>query len=424
MTDFSIERLYALFSTALNMVDKIQAQEGATLIIGLSLFGSSWRGNSRFESDLDYMAGFLAWDGSELFTIPDRREELQKQLQLRIAANSRWSVDYYRGFPWENIRPYQMFYILPKHNHDVEACLRERLDGGKNEVKSGVLRDGSESATSGESSQPDRTSAAKHAERASSQDEGSEPAPTDPSGVAPLAYSSMPDVDSIGLQPLVTAGVIAKRNVPSIRFTESGMLEMLRRDANLILRLRRDPEFLKFITGKEFRLSLDKGWKDDNPDEYRVVVEYWKTLMELFKGYAEFNVVIVPTRNGQNGLMKVTCREIGERYGGQSSSITLTGSRDIGPRLITLLNIAFIGSNIPDIEDAERIADYNILIELLNEEYFKLTGMKAYIDIGTYTPKTIKAKLRIIRVNLRPIRREDYRKTLEIRAAIEALRAV
>ncbi|MBL7069277.1 MAG: radical SAM protein [Candidatus Omnitrophica bacterium] len=281
-----------------------------------------------------------------------------------------------------------------------------------------TLRDMSEDSST-ETPKKTPTSPSKEPE-----EEAGSTRPTDPSGAAPLAYTSVPDVYSIGSQSLVTAEVIAKRNVPSIRLTESRMLEMLRRDANLILRLRRDPEFLKFIKGKEFRLSLDKGWKDDNPDEYRVVVEYWKTLSELFKGYADFNVVIVPTKNGQNGLMKVTCRQIGERYGGQSSSITLTGSRDIGPRLLTLLNIAFIGSNIPDIEDAERIADYNILIELLNEEYFKLTGIKPYIDIETYTKETIKGKLRIIKVNLRPIRREDYRKTLEIKAAIEALRAV
>jgi len=201
--------------------------------------------------------------------------------------------------------------------------------------------------------------------------------------------------------------------------------EILTRGAEGLLELK-EAEYIEMITDKEFQLTVDQAWTEKYPFQYDMVVKWWKELRKLL-GEKHVREEITVNTSGKNGLINITCRKIGDRGegAGQSCSLHVSGTDDIGPRLYTVLEMVYLGSLVPNMTGYGGLADYEDTIDSINELYYQLSGIEKYFDTTLdYTQDTIDKKLRQMRLYLEPIRRIDYKEELEPDMAKEALRAV
>lgn len=208
-----------------------------------------------------------------------------------------------------------------------------------------------------------------------------------------------PETIKIGIVPKQVQGILVK-------------------SATELLKTRED--FADLIKGSKYDLRVSREWKDNYPKQYEILTNWWEALEKVFGGIAEFNTTVL--LNGSADFVDITCTQPGGKK--QSSAVRLTGSRDIGPRLLRVLNTAFIASNVPDITGNEGIGSHEGMLKFINDQIFALTGIENYINLDSYNPDTIANRVRIIELNLQPIERVDFDRQMELNMAIEALRAV
>ncbi len=194
--------------------------------------------------------------------------------------------------------------------------------------------------------------------------------------------------------------------------------EMLAQSAREILSIRK--EFADLMRGNEYLLRVSRGWKDNYPEQYKMVIEWWEVLGEAFGGIATFETTV--QLNGSIDLVDITCTQPDGTN--QSSAVRLTGTRDVGPRLLRVLSTVLVASSVPDITGNNGIGSHEDMLKFINEQIFVLTGIEDYIDVDNYNPDTIANRVRIIELNLQPIERVDFDTQMELDMAIEALRSV
>ncbi|MDB4349339.1 ARMT1-like domain-containing protein [Omnitrophica bacterium] len=186
----------------------------------------------------------------------------------------------------------------------------------------------------------------------------------------------------------------------------------------------------EFFDGIHLHVQVDKDKMPQDSEAYEIASLWLDIVEKRSKGLV--TGTIVPNRNEENGLIKMTASRRGKRGSDIGHcSVDIRGSIDTMPRLVGLLNIAFAGSIIPedDAEYEDNQADYRALIDYIDRYHFLLTG-RSYFTIdefskfedGTIEEMTeiVEKRLRKIFINLPPARRIEYDKSI----TIETLRAV
>ena len=186
---------------------------------------------------------------------------------------------------------------------------------------------------------------------------------------------------------------------------------------------RASSELPAVITSRGYEIRVNVNKTNPSSAEYEAIERYWKRLRETFPGANFKEDIITANGNGEDYLVRIDCNGIGHG----SVSIDNPKALSTQHRLFSLMNIAFIASNIPDIENPQWSSDYIAFIKYINNQVYSLSHLdKHYLDpeeITLFSQATIN-KIRNIPIRLDPIDRLDLDLELELNRAIESLRAV
>jgi len=105
--------------------------------------------------------------------------------------------------------------------------------------------------------------------------------------------------------------------------------------------------------------------------------------------------------------------------------ITNPDSLDESRTLLKVLNMAFIASNVPDMESREYTADVECLLKFINNIYRSIKGEELFAESRiSSSPQEVIDIIRHIEMELPDAEPVDYDKQLELNNAVEALKAV
>jgi hypothetical protein len=219
--------------------------------------------------------------------------------------------------------------------------------------------------------------------------------------------------------------------------TEEGLRERLAGAAGMMLRMKRELPAGE-MEDRSVYIGLKKDWlSPQRPELFRAAKEWELAMKSLFPELRSIKVI----RNGDedNGhlhvkvvkhLPNVTDERTGLNGGGDKVIRELSikienGEENIDiARLVDLLNLAFAAGNIPKIGEDSGVADYNPVIDIVNEIYTTIIGKEEALIPAGYTKSDINGLAVIIIRDLPAIEKIDVDDAIELDALKAVLRAV
>ncbi|NQT06959.1 MAG: hypothetical protein HQ575_05405, partial [Candidatus Omnitrophica bacterium] len=187
----------------------------------------------------------------------------------------------------------------------------------------------------------------------------------------------------------------------------------------------------EFMAGRKYCMRINRD--QATAGRYETALMWWSRLSRAFP-QAEFDLQVIENANKENGFVEITCtKNVRDEATGVSYEETHSGAvkvtnpdrLDETRTLLKILNMAFIASNVPDVDSREYTADVEVFLRFINSIYRSIKGEELFRDDTiSSSPQEVIDLIRHIEMELPDAEPVDYDKQLELNNAIETLKAV